>query len=319
MHTNALDLALAAIDDRRWKNSASKRRVLCVVRINTLDNPGARSGSFVVLPRPLVTSATGMEDRWVHRVLNELVDDAVLDRDPGAGRRAHAYRFAEPITSWRVPWSIDPRLVEHRAARLVERQVPAETGLAARHHAQLYDVAARHGAQQPGCSCAQCRAATAQRTARHGAQQRLADAVAPLSLEVLRTSLEEEARADRVVGAVEDRCRGPLFGRPAQALRHAVAGLDDAQVVELCRRIGEYVGPEVPPIVAEWAQRQAGRLRDDPGGAAASQPAAPDDPPPPAPAEWLRPEWQPEEWEPNPDAQAQVRSLADRLAVGREG
>lgn len=104
-----------------------------------------------------------------------------------------------------------------------------------------------------------------------------------------------------MIGAVEERCRGPLFGRPARHLADAVRPLSPDQAEELVRRIRAYDGPPSPPIVAEWAARAASRIAALPTPAAAPAAAWVEAPPDAA------------ERAARAAAAARVRSLAARL------
>lgn len=81
--------------------------------------------------------------QWRTRaIMAALVEARVLEHDAGAGRRPEGYRMRGALREWRVPWRIDPQLVEIRlleggwlvwAPTPVERAAkPAPNGLVER-------------------------------------------------------------------------------------------------------------------------------------------------------------------------------------------
>lgn len=102
INPNHLDAAFAMCDLARW---GAKGSIVALVRLSTLGDVIVSRFGAVLLPREQIVSWTGLDGRYAHRMLDELVADRVLLCERGRGRRAHAYRINPEVGQWRnVPW-----------------------------------------------------------------------------------------------------------------------------------------------------------------------------------------------------------------------
>lgn len=110
-------MILASIDLRRW--GGARARIVGFL--------GAHGGDWCELSAEALRRWCGVGRGWGTTVLAELVEGRVLERRPGAGGRAHAYRLHGDLMRWDgVPWLVDPELVEARVIALHVEQDRAE-------------------------------------------------------------------------------------------------------------------------------------------------------------------------------------------------
>ena len=178
-----------------------------------IERAAAPPGHATKLPARYVASWCGMHHATARHVLRELVDRwGVLERDAGAGQRAHAFRFAA-IQSWRVPWVVHPDAVLRRLLEVgvVARGTSPNAGVVPRYSAGQFDIVPRYSAALKRASAALERGTSRAVVPRYSAAQRRADAAASpslsresssLSLSLGSEGVSEEEHAQPLLAAV---------------------------------------------------------------------------------------------------------------------
>lgn len=269
MELNEVALALASIDGKHWHAASTKSSIVLFVAVETIGNAGAQ-GMLVPLGRRLIAERTGLEERWAHRVIGELVDERVLTiESESAGSRGRAYAIQPELRVWRAPWRVPIALVEYHAAIVSGRLARHNPRIAARYSAPQTAIAARYSAPQNGPSGALWRATNGGPAARYSAPQTRANGAShPLPDLSLSTTgaqpvdQEQEQKASTIVRAISRRTRGVLFGGLPDRVKVAVDGLDDDQLTKLAKSIETYPNDgHGPPLLVAFAEQQADALR----------------------------------------------------------
>lgn len=263
---NVVSLALAAIDLAKWGSKAS---IVELVRRETLGNADVPTTGYVEISRVTFAWNCGLDDRWTHHIVDELVAERVLLRVGGRGARAHAYRLNPELGVWRVPWRGDRLDALTRIAFFSRAGIHDKPRKAARYSAQSRPFVARYSAQENGTNGAVYRATTDPRSARYSAQPGASGAArAPipdleeLSLASERASEHAHGPLDELVIAIEERTGATVYpgSEPFRELQRIA--LEHPDTDELVGWIAAYPNDRNgPPLVVKDLSAHLARSR----------------------------------------------------------
>lgn len=255
-----IDAAIAQIDLTKWGAKAS---VVCLVRLSTVGDPTMPAGTAVHLPYRHVAEFVGLRsERWVQRLLEELVAEKVLIRVDGSGARSHAYMINLDVWDWEVPWRGD-RLGSLVKIDYVTRpltQCSRTQAVMTRYSASLGRIMTRShrvtnralDALPPRQEADLCDALPPRQ---EPAPPQLAGNYFSTSLtaeerrdDVEETNCQTEATFNRLRGMVYEKTRGYLIGAPLEALRALASSPDTERLVNAAA--GAPPGITAPALVA---------------------------------------------------------------------
>ncbi len=265
LDADAIDAATTMIDTRAWRSAALKFRIVQVVKLNTLRNP--RAGDGVPLGARYIAKALGLGVSRVQVVLRELVAERVLlVIAAGVGSRGTVYELGEP-RGWRVPWSIDPELVETRIAMLTGRLVVTNPRFAraswGRAQPLVANTAWPRALNGAGEHSQGARATANPARAAWGRAQAIGDSgAAPIS-EIEDQSIDRGTPTRIVKAAIAERLGAPVGNRFGDRIAAALAGVDHEPILAKLREASPTLGLELlVQLVEQLADAQAHRTHE---------------------------------------------------------
>lgn len=236
--SNVVDAALARIH-HSW--GSAKKDLVLAVKLDTIGNSNRGDG----VPRGYrkLAKFTGLKERYVHRLLRELVAERVLIvAHAGAGSRGAVYEINLEVREWRVPWRVAGEIVETYAAIQSGALVVAETRFAPRWGAPQTDLVPRHAPAVNPLSARPQRGSEPTALPRWGAA--VTDSLShatPLS-SIEDQSLDGTNGFATVCGAVAQRSGYAVGGTYAARLENAIADLDPEPIIDAILTAPEGLG-----------------------------------------------------------------------------